>query len=110
MEPEWKPIGYSRRIVLRFVDIIIGIIEVLLGLRVLLHLLGANPASEFVAWLYGTTDQLLAPFAGIFPSFSLSGNYVIEFTTLFAMLAYAFIGWAILKLISFLTDAVLRLD
>ncbi len=109
MSQEWRPVNYSRRTVLRFLDIILGIVELLLGVRIVLRLLGANPGSEFVAWLYGVTDQFIAPFAGIFPMLALTGNYVIEFSTLFAMLVYAFLGWTIIRVISFLTDAVLRI-
>lgn len=110
MQQEWRPIGYSKRILTRFVDMLLGVIELLLGARILLRLLGANPGSVFVNWLYGVTDQLLAPFAGIFPSLALSGDYVIEFSTVFAMIVYAFLGWVAIKLILFLTDVALRLD
>jgi len=46
-----------------------------------------------VRWLYETTQPLLEPFAGIFPSPSISGGFVIEFTAIFAIMIYAFIGY-----------------
>jgi hypothetical protein len=101
---------YSRRIILRILDVVLGIVELLLAGRFFLRLLGANGGSGFMAWLYRVTDQLLGPFAGAFPSVSLSGNYVIEFSTLFAMLIYAFIGWIIIRLVAFVIDSVLRID
>lgn len=107
MEP--NPIDYSRRIVVRILDIVVGIIELLLGLRIMLRLLGANPGSEFVAWLYGITGQLVAPFYGMFPDISFASNYVIEFSTIFAMLVYAFLGWLVIRIISFVADTLLRL-
>jgi hypothetical protein len=101
---------YSRRIILRILDVVLGIVELLLAGRFFLRLLGANGSSGFMAWLYGVTDQLLGPFSGTFPTVSLSGNYMIEFSTLFAMLIYAFIGWVIIRLVAFAIDSVLRVD
>src|SRR6187402_2773615 len=43
-----------------------GIIEALVGLRFLFEVLGANPASPFVMWIYDWSTPLVAPFAGIF--------------------------------------------
>lgn len=43
-----------------------GIIEALIGLRFLLRLLGANPASQFVQWIYDWSTPFVRPFAGIF--------------------------------------------
>ena len=103
-------IRYSERIVLRILDLVIGTVEVLLGLRVMLRILGANPGSNFISWLYSTTDQMLLPFWNIFPAATISGIYIVEFSTLFAMLAYAFFGWAIMKLIALSIDTVLRID
>lgn len=109
MSPATDQVLYSRRIVLRILDIVLGIIELLLAARFFLRLLGAS-SSGFMAWLYGVTDQLLGPFAGTFPNVSLSGSYVIEFSTLFAMLIYAFVGWIIIRLVAFAIDSVLRTD
>lgn len=43
-----------------------GFIELLVGLRFVLRLLGANPASGFVEWVYTWSTPFVAPFAGIF--------------------------------------------
>ena len=94
---------------MRVVDICIGAVVLLLALRVVLRLLDANPAASFVAWLYGTTDQILLPFSGMF-SPVISGGAVLEFSTLFAMLIYAFIGWLLIQLLRLLTDTVLGLE
>ena len=45
---------------------ILGFIEVLIGLRILLRLLGANPANGFVNWIYDWSTPFVKPFAGIF--------------------------------------------
>jgi uncharacterized protein YggT (Ycf19 family) len=43
-----------------------GFIVMLLGLRIVLRLLGANPDSAFVSWVYSWSTPFVAPFAGIF--------------------------------------------
>lgn len=100
-----QPAFYPERFVLRAIDIAIGIVEFLLGLRVVLHLLGASGGSAFMAWLDGTTGQLIAPFSGIFPTLHV-GGFELEFTTLFAMLAYGVLGLLISRLVLAIMGAV----
>lgn len=101
---------YAEGIVVRIVDVaVVGVVVALLALRLVLRALGANPGAEFVAWLYGVTDQLLAPFAGMFPALAV-GGYVIELSTIFALIAYAVIGWVVMKLISLIIGTVLRIE
>jgi hypothetical protein len=78
--------------------LIFGGIEALIGIRVLLMLLGANPANPFTAFVYQLSALFLWPFQNIVanPSF---GNMVLEITSIIAMIIYPLIGWAIVKLI-----------
>ena len=77
----------------------VGIIELPLGLRFIFKLLAVNTKTPFVAWLYGITAQLVAPFAKIIPDWRFSG-FVIDFTTLAALAVYALIGYFILSIFS----------
>jgi len=77
----------------------IGIVEVFLGVRFLFRLLGANSNNAFVSWLYDVSGQLLEPFRGIFPVEAVEPGYVLEFSTLFAMVAYGLLGFLILTLV-----------
>jgi hypothetical protein len=82
---------------------ILGVLETLLAFRLVLKLLGANPASGFVSMVYGITDVLLLPFTGIFRSASTEGietASVLEPATIIAMIVYAVIGWGIAKLVT----------
>jgi uncharacterized protein YggT (Ycf19 family) len=81
-----------KRYILTLSDLIIGIIEFLLSLRILLKLLGASSSAPFVQWVYETTRPLLAPFEGMFPTSTLPVGFVLEVSTLFALITYAFIG------------------
>lgn len=81
----------------------VGLVEVALGLRFVLKLFGADASNGFVSWVYSMSSVLLAPFRGIFPVQVFENKYVLEFSTLFAMLVYALIGLAIYMLIDVLT-------
>lgn len=82
-----------------FVQLVIGLIEILLSFRFVLKLLAANSAASFVGWIYATTEPLLQPFLFAFPTPSVKGGFVLEFTTLFAIFAYAFIGYMVIELL-----------
>lgn len=81
---------------------IVGTITILLGLRFVFKLLGANQSSGFVDVLYGVTDVLTAPFDSIFgvtQSTTTEVDSVFEPSIIVAALVYALIGWGIVKLI-----------
>jgi hypothetical protein len=72
----------------------LGILEALIALRIGLKLIGANPGSPIVALIYGFTNLFLFPFAGMIATPS-AGSMVLELSSLFAMLIYALIAWAV---------------
>ncbi len=77
---------------------ILAVIEVILGFRVTFKAIGANPFSGFVNLIYSISDVLVLPFTGIIRS-TVSGNSVIEWSTIFAAVIYALIAWGIVSLI-----------
>lgn len=81
--------------ILALADIIFSFIEGLLALRIVLKFFDANPLTPFVSWVYQTSRPLLTPFEGIFPSATTRGGFVLEVSALFALLAYAFLGYII---------------
>ena len=74
--------------------LLFGILEALIALRIGLKLIGANPDSPIVTLIYGFTYLFLFPFTGLVGS-PAAGNMVLELSSLFAMLIYALIAWAI---------------
>jgi uncharacterized membrane protein len=82
----------------QFIWLLFGGLEALIGIRVLLLLIGANPANWFTAFVYQLSEVFLWPFRNIVanPAFQ---NHVFEITSLIAMLVYALVGWAIVRLI-----------
>lgn len=87
------------RLLIGLTNVVIGIAEALLAMRLVLRLFGANTSTPFVAWVYDVAAELLYPFRGIFPTTVLEGGYVLEFSTLFAILAYAFLGFLLTELV-----------
>ncbi len=82
---------------------ILGFIEILLGLRFILKVLGANASSSFVDLIYNVTKILTAPFDSIFGVTSATAgttHSVFEPSILVAAAVYALIAWGIAKLIT----------
>ncbi len=82
----------------QLVWLIFGILEGLLGLRFVLKLIAANPNSPIAALIYRFTDLFLSPFNGLTVT-PAAGGMVLELSTLFAMVIYALIAWALDRLI-----------
>ena len=83
--------------------VLFGLLEVLLGLRLIFKLLGANPGSGFVDAVYAWSEPFVSPFYGIFSAATTTGvetTAVFEPATLIAMLIYAIIAWAIVRLLT----------
>jgi hypothetical protein len=78
----------------QLVWLLFGILEVLIALRVGLKLIGANPESLIATFIYGLTYLFLFPFEGLVASPSV-GGIVLELSSIFAMLIYGLIGWAV---------------
>lgn len=91
------------RLLVFLINMIISIVEFLLAFRIMLKFFGANPVAPFVMWVYETTEPLLNPFEGIFPSPELEGGLIIEFSAVFALMVYALVGYLLMELIEGLT-------
>lgn len=76
----------------------LGIIEVLIGLRVVLKLIAANPGSPFAAFIYNVSDIFLFPFAGLVGT-PAAGGMVLEFSSIIAMLVYALLAWGLERIV-----------
>jgi hypothetical protein len=81
---------------------IFGFIGILLAFRFGLKLLGANPSSGFVEFIYTVSGLLTAPFDSIFGVTSaVAGDIrsVFEPSILVAIAVYGLIAWGIVKLL-----------
>ena len=89
----------SRRMAYRISSIIwvfFGLLIGIIGLRVLLKLIGANPEAPFALLIYSFTELFLWPFYGLIGS-PTAGGMLLEIPALIAIIFYAFLGWAIVK-------------
>ncbi len=82
----------------RVVYFVLGVMEVIMGLRFIFRLLGANQDSSFVMVLYGLSHVFVSPFNGIFNDQTIGRTSVMEVSTLIAMLVYALIAWGLVAL------------
>ncbi len=82
----------------QFIWLLFGGLEALIGIRVILLLIGANPGNSFTAFVYQLSELFLWPFRNIVVNPALQ-NHVLEITSLIAMIVYPLIGWAIVRLI-----------
>ncbi|MCB8976517.1 MAG: YggT family protein [Ardenticatenaceae bacterium] len=70
----------------------LSMLEVLLGMRVFLKLIAANPASGFAKFIYGVSDVFLLPFYGLTQTPSANGS-TLEIFAIIAMIVYAILFW-----------------
>ena len=81
---------------------ILGIFEVIFSFRLIFKLLGANPDSAFVSFIYTISGAFLTPFISIFRTAVTKGietKSVLEPATIIGMIVYALIAYGIVKLI-----------
>ncbi len=87
---------------LQWVAALIGflftVLEGLIGLRVVLKFIDANSKNAFASFIYNSTALFVAPFAGLIGNPAVGGN-VLEITSLIALIVYALIAAALVRLV-----------
>lgn len=76
----------------------LGLLEALIGLRILLKLMAANPANPFAMLVYNFSYIFVFPFMGLTVTPEASGM-VLEISSFIAMLFYAVAGFAFERLV-----------
>ncbi len=87
----------------RVIWTVLGILEILLGLRFLLRLIATNPSNAFATFIYGITGPFVAPFRGLVGTPAVGGT-VFEWTTLIAMAVYWLFFWIVVRVIQVVAD------
>ena len=87
--------------VVQLVWLVLAAIEVLIGLRVILKLIAANPSNGFASFIYGFAGFFVTPFVGLTGT-PAAGGSVLEISSIIAMAIYALVAWAIVWVIRLL--------
>jgi hypothetical protein len=86
----------------RVVTFLFGVIELLILVRFILLLVGANAQTGFVQWIQQTSGVFMAPFNAILGTQTIHGA-IFEWSALVAIAVYALIAWLVVALIRALT-------
>lgn len=97
------------RILRNVINFVLGIIELLLTIRFIFEFFVVNTGTPFVAWLYGVTAPLVAPFSKILPNWKFSG-FVVDFATVAALIVFALAGSVLLFLFPYSRSRVVVTD
>ena len=94
--------GLERRIatfkITYVIWLVLGLLEALIGLRILLKLMAANPANPFAMLVYNFSYIFVFPFLTLTATPTASG-IVLEIGSFIAMGVYALLFWAIERLV-----------
>lgn len=85
------PSEYARRLIV----LVFGLIQLVIGARIVLLLLDARPSNDLVAGVLNVSQVLVAPFEGILRTDSLTaGGSRLDVTAIVAL-----VGWTVLELV-----------
>lgn len=87
----------------RIVATLFGAIEMLIALRFVLKLFGANPDNAFIKFIYSITGIFTVLFDGIFSKVRIGATNsvaIFEPASLIAMVIIGLIAWFVLKLMT----------
>lgn len=85
--------------IINIVYFVFGIIEVLLLLRVILHLFDANAQNSFANFIYLVSAPFVALFANLLVNPVIGTAGILEITTIIAMVVWAIVSWLLGRLI-----------
>jgi hypothetical protein len=80
-----------------------GLLEALIGLRVILRLIAANPGNPFARLVYDASYIFVWPFLGLTRTPSANGA-VLEISSVIGMFVYALVAWALVQLVWIVLD------
>ena|SRR5438128_165075 len=88
----------------RIIVLLFGLIQIIIGLRILLLLADARQANQLVRGILDLSQIFVAPFEGIFRTDALqAGGSVLDVAAI-----AAFVGWTILELIALWSVSLFR--
>ncbi|MHB0915878.1 MAG: YggT family protein [Thermoleophilia bacterium] len=79
--------------------LLLGVLEVIIGMRVVLKLLAANPDNGFANFIYRVARAFVWPFFGLVAEPTSTSGSVLEVGSIIAMVVYLLIAWGITRLV-----------
>ncbi|MHB9111055.1 MAG: YggT family protein [Thermoleophilia bacterium] len=79
--------------------LLLGVLEVIIGMRVVLKLLAANPDNGFANSIYRVARAFVWPFFGLVAEPTSTSGSVLEVGSIIAMVVYLLIAWGITRLV-----------
>jgi len=80
-----------------------GMVEILLGIRFFLRLLGANRENSFSQLINNLSTPFIAPFSTLFISpTSETGHYIFDVNIVIAIVTYALLSYLAVSLVRFI--------
>jgi YggT family protein len=73
--------------------LVLGLLEALIGMRILLKLMAANPENLFAKFIYNFSYLFVFPFMGLTITPTAAG-IVLELSSFIAIFVYALVFWA----------------
>lgn len=103
-QEEARTVRYAIDKLVDFLRWFATVLEVVLAIRFIFKLIGADPTNLFAGFLYALTDIILSPFSTIVRTPSLRTNQAFEWSTLIAMVIYWLLFWAIMRLLRIISS------
>src|SRR5574341_1271893 len=92
---EWRQ--FIARLI-NFVELAAITVVTLIGFRVMLKAIGANPSNLLARLVYGITYPFVRPFLDLVGTPAWD-NIVLEISSVFAVAVYAFAAWLVIRLL-----------
>ncbi len=83
----------------RIIDFVTWIVCFLLVARFVTHFFGTKSDAPLIEWLYGTTTDLISPFANFFGVVTIGSGYKIDSPAIVAVIIYGIVGYGLVALL-----------
>lgn len=87
------------RKIVSFIYYLTGALEILLFIRFILRISGANPENLFAKFIYALSNLFVAPFATLFQTPTFDPTHTFEISALIAIGVYALLAWLVARLV-----------
>lgn len=89
--------------IINSISFFVGLLEILLALRFVLRVSGANNKNTFAQFIYDISDPFIAPFSTLFVSpVTGGGANIFDLNVVVAIVVYALLGWLAIAFVQYL--------